>query len=148
MFDLDALTRQAQQLGRGYLIEDIEDARSIASAYVDSIVKSGGEQKIDFDTFVINQLKKNDRWTQLYRNKPDGVDELQYVSQYAAIAQQMLGGNRGKGIGDVVSQGAALGSSPADFQSRLMREETVQHSSAFINSLEGRMRGVRNILRG
>lgn len=148
LFDIDALTRKIQQMGRGYLIEEVEDARSVAEAYVEAIVKTGGEQEIEFDTYVINRLKKSDRWTQLYRNKPDGVDELQYISQYAAVAQQMLGGNRGKGIGKVVGQGAALAGSPDAFMNRVAREDTVRNSSNFINSLEKRMSGVSQVLRG
>ncbi len=148
MFDLDALTRKAEDMGRAYLVDELPNARSIAQTYIEKVVASSGEKEIDYDTFVLNQLKKSDRWNVIYQNKPDGVDPLKYISMFAGMATEMLGGNRGKGISKIVGHGAALGASPEAFASRLSREDTVRNSSNYINSLEKLMTGASGVLRG
>lgn len=147
-FDLDKLTDDAQSLARAYLVEDHPDPRGIAKAYVDAIVSSGGKQALDYQTFVLNRLKKTARWTTIQRNNKSGVDPLEYVSKYAQAALSALGGNRGLGVSDVVGEGAALAAAPGAFQDRLMREDSIRNQSGFINGLEERLSGVSKILRG
>lgn len=147
-FDLNMLTDQVQTMARQFLVEDIPDPRSIASAYVDAIVSSGGKQKIDFSTFVEGRLLKTARAAQVYRNKPEGIDHLQYIQPYAQAALGALGGNRGAGISQVVGEGAALGAAPGAFAERLKREDAVRNQSGFINGIEKRMSGISKVLRG
>lgn len=146
-FDLDHLTRIAQETGRQYLVEDLDDPRAIAQAYVDKVVATGAEQDINYETFLINRIKKTDRWAQIYRNKPEGVNELNYIQPFAQSAMQALGGNRGQGISKVVGEGAALGGSAQSFSARLAKEDVVKNSSGFIAGLEKTMSSVSNILR-
>jgi hypothetical protein len=147
-FDMDKLTADAQKLARAYLVEDLPDPRGIASAYVNAIVASGGKQNIDYQTFVTERLKKTARWTQIQRGNSEGIDPLEYVSQYATAALAALGGNRGEGISDVVGEGAALGAAPGAFNDRLMREDAVRNQTGFINGLEQRLGAVNKVLRG
>jgi hypothetical protein len=145
---MDKLTADAQKLARAYLVEDLPDPRGIASAYVNAIVASGGKQNIDYQTFVTERLKKTARWTQIQRGNSEGIDPLEYVSQYATAALAALGGNRGEGISDVVGEGAALGAAPGAFNDRLMREDAVRNQTGFINGLEQRLGAVNKVLRG
>lgn len=148
MYDMDQLTDQAQKLARAYLVEDHPDPRGIAKAYVDAVVSSKGQQKIDFTTFVKGRLERTPRWQQIQRGNKTGIDPLEYVSRYAQQALQTLGGNRGQGIGDVAAEGAALGGAPGTFQKRLEREDAVRNQSTFISGLEKRISGIANVLRG
>lgn len=146
-FDIDKLTRDAQKMARAFLVEDIDNARDIAVSYVNAVVSSGGEQAIDYGEWVNQRLEKTTRWKQIYRNKPEGVNPLDYIQPYANAAQQALGGNRGQGISQVVGEGAALAGNAQSFGARLAKEDTVKNQSNFITGLEKRMSNISGILR-
>jgi len=150
MFDEDELTEAAHKMWGAYLVEDNPNSRNIAREYINAIVASGGEQELDFQTFVLNKIRGDARHNMLYRNKPEGMDELQYISPYTQAATAAIGGGGRPGgtANDIASAGAALGSSASAFNSRLARAPEQQQSTSFINSLEQRVRGVRNVLRG
>ncbi len=150
MFDIDQLTEDANKMWGAYLLEDSKDARSIATEYVDAIVASGGEQELDYQTFVLNKIRATNRHSLLYTNKPEGMDELQYVQPYAQAATSVIGGGgqTGRTANDVAASGAALGASSSAFSSRLARTPEHQQSQGFINGLEQRVRGIKNVLRG
>jgi len=148
MFDLDKLTDQANQMGRAFLVEELPEARSIAKAYVDEWVRHRGKKEIDWQTFVKKNLKAKGRWQQIYRNKPDGQSEEQYISRYTSAAQSYLGSSDPEVFGDAVAGGAALGASAEAFAARLRNEDTVQSQAGFIGSLESRVSSISNILRG
>jgi len=150
MFDIDQLTEDASKMWGAYLLEDSKDARSIANEYVDAIVASGGQQELDYQTFVLNKIRATNRHSLLYQNKPEGMDELQYVAPYAQAATSVIGGGgqAGRTANDVAASGAALGASSSAFSSRLARTPEHQQSQGFINGLEQRVRDVKNVLRG
>ena len=147
-FDMQQLTNKAREMGQAYLVEDLPDPGGIAKAYVDRVVSTGGKQQIDYNTFVLERLKKTARWKQIQRGNDGSVDPLQYVTKYASMAQQVLGGNQGKGVGAVAAEGAALGGSTGSFEARLRREDAVRNQSTFIGELEARMSELKGILRG
>lgn len=147
-FDIDALARKAQEMARAYMVEDIPNARSLATQYVDAIVATGGEQDIEFNNFILSRFEQTSRWKTIHRNRPDGVDPLEYIRPYAQAALGALGGNRGKGIGDVAGQGATLGASAATFNARLLHEEAVQNTSGFMSKVGEKLGSVKGILGG
>jgi len=144
-FDLDELTNAANSLNRAFLVEEQPKARAWAKAFIDENVKARGQKDIDFETFITTRMKGESRWNQVYRNKPPGLDERQYITPYVAAAQAALGGGD---ISGVVGGGAALGSSGATFAANLQRESAVQNTSGFISNLERTVSGVKNLLRG
>ncbi len=147
-FDVGQLASRAGDLWRGYLVEEPQDARGIARAYVDAVVRSGAEQKIDFDTFVVDRIKGTSRYAVMSKNKPKGMDYLNYIAPFVGSAQEILGGNQGRGgISQVVMSAAGLGSDPQSFRERLKRSDTVTGSSGYINSLTEKVAGVSRVLR-
>ena len=149
-FDIGQLTDAAMNLGRTYLVEDINDAKQIAMQYVDEVVSSMGKKQLDFKTFVINRLRKKGRWGMMYDNKPEGLSEEAYIQPLVATAAAALGGSAGdnQAIGQVVGGAAALGGSGQGLVARLQREDAVRNTSGFITGLEDRLRGISGLLRG
>ena len=150
MFDVDQLTDAANTIWQGWLVEDAPEARKLAKAYVDEVVRTKGENEIDFQTFITNKIKKTNRYGLIYQNKPDGLSEQQYLQPYVQSARQIMGGGQGQetAVADVATGGAALGASGDAFGQRLNRTAGVQNSSGFISGMEDRVRGVSNLLRG
>ncbi len=133
-FDLDQLTEAVSTAYRGTLLDEPRDPRGIARAYVESIVKNP-EQKLDFDTFVDAQIKKQPRYNLLYGNKPRGLSDAQFMQPYVQSAMQHL---RPGNVADKARAGAQLGSSPDAFRENLNRSREAQVSTPFINKLEQR----------
>jgi len=150
MFDEDQLTEAVNDMWGAYLVEDAPNARAIAANYIDAIVATGGEQEIDFETYVLGKIRATNRHKLVYRNKPAGIDELQYISPYVQSATTVIGGGGRSGAtaSDVAAGGAALGASGAAFSDRLARTPQHQQTKGYINELEQRVRDVKDILRG
>ena len=149
-FDENELTAAVEEYWGAYLLEDAPNARAIARSYIDAVVATGAQQKLDFETFVVERIKQAPRYRQIYANKPEGRSELEYITPYTSMATQVLGGSSGnrKQLGSIVAGGAALGSSPDAFAERLKRTDAVKNSSGFIRSLEDTTAAVRGVLRG
>ena len=147
-FDLDELTEAATNMWRSYLVEEPTEARNIAKSYVDAVVSTMGEEKLDFNTFVLNKIKGSTRYDLVYQNKPEGVSELQYIQPFLQSAAAVMGSNNQEALSDVVGGGAALGASSADFRGRLQRTRGNQQSTGFITNLENQMRNVKGVLQG
>jgi hypothetical protein len=149
-FDEDQLTKAVEEYWGAYLLEDAPNARAVARGYIDAVVATGGEQEMDFETFVVGKIEQTSRFRQLYANKPEGKTPLEYITPYTNMASQVLGGSAGnkKQLGSIVAGGAALGSSPDAFAERLQRTDAVKDSSGFIRNLEDSVAEVRGVLRG
>jgi hypothetical protein len=148
-FDVEELTDFVTTIGRGLLVEEIPNARQIATQYIEEQVRHKGQKEIDFQTFVTTRLEKTGRYKQLYRNKPDGMDPATYLAPYVAAAQQALGGGTDTNeYGDVVAGGAALGANAQSFAARLRRTDKMRNTAGFIGSVEGRMSRLSDVLRG
>ena len=146
MFDVDQLTDAATNIWRAYNVEEPAKAKQLAQSYIDTIVATRGEKEIDFETFVVNQVKKSDRYKVLYQNKPDGITELAYIQPFVQSATMVMGG--GNAMNDVVAGGAALGANADSFRGRLARTDEAKNTTSFTNDLENRMRAVKGVLRG
>lgn len=144
-FDVDQLAQNATDLWRGYLLEEPDDARGIARDYVNAIVATGGQQKIDFGTYVQKRAKETSRWASVYRSKPENVSEIDYIGRYHQAALQVM---RPQNADSVAIGGAQLGADSAAFAARLGRTDEVQRSSSFIDGLGTRMNEVSKVLRG
>lgn len=149
-FDEDQLTDAVNDLWRAYMWEESPNARAIAQEFINTVVSTLGQQEVDFETFVKGKMRATTRWDTLYQNKPDGVDELQYVQSYARAALSAVGGAAGsqQEVSDLVAGGAALGASPDAFGQRLSRTDAVRNSTGFVTGLEDRLSEVNGVLRG
>jgi hypothetical protein len=144
-FDMDQLASSVTDLWRSNLLEEPRNARAIAKSYVDAVVATGGEQKIDFQTFVDKQMDTTPRSASLYRDKPPGMSKAQFMQPYVQAAAQHL---RPTNVNETARAGAQLGASPGAFRDRLARSNEVRSSSPFITAMEGRMTELSKVFRG
>lgn len=144
-FDIDALAESVSEQWRGMLLDKAKDPRGIATAYVDAIVASGGEKKIDFNQFVLGRVRKDPRYATIYANKPEGLSEAQFLQPYVNTASQIM---RPQNVGETARAGAQLGSSPGAFRERLGRSEETTGSAPFISTMEARMTDLGKVFRG
>jgi hypothetical protein len=144
-FDMDQLASTVTDLWRSTLLEEPRNARAIAKSYVDAVVATGGEQKIDFQTFVDKQMDTTPRSASLYRDKPPGMSKAQFMQPYVQAAAQHL---RPTNVNETARAGAQLGASPGAFRDRLARSNEVRSSSPFITAMEGRMTELSKVFRG
>lgn len=144
-FDLNQLGRRASDLWRSFLLEEPGDARQIAKSYVDEIVKTRGEQKIDFDAFVEQKIEDTPRYANIMKNKPAGMRADQYLQGYYQTAMQVL---RPENADEAAIGAAQMGADANTFQQRLQRSNEARTSAPFMESLAGRLRGVKGVLKG
>lgn len=143
-FDLDQLAAAAQDIWRGNVLDEHKDPRSIARSYVDAVVASGGEQAIDFNTFVEKRVMDTARYKSIYRDKPDSMTPQQYLMPYFQSAQNVLGAK--DQAANIAIGGAQFGASAQAFQARLDRE--TRGAAPFMQQLETSARGLRGVFKG
>lgn len=144
-FDLAQLANRVTDLYRAYLMTEPEGARGKAQAYVDAVLRNP-DQPLDFDTFILGHyIQKEARYASIYRDKPESMSEQQFLGPYVSLASQVL---RPKNQASAAIGGAQFGASAQQFQDRLTRSNEFRTSSPFLNSLEGRMRSLRGVLKG
>ena len=144
-FDIKQLAESVNRLNRGLVLEDHKDSLRLARDYVDAIVKTKGEVKIDFDTFVRERITATSRFKAIYRNKPEALEPEQYLAPYLLAARALA---RPGDADDLAIAGAQFGGTEEQFVSRLAREDSVTGSSSFINGLEARMRALNSVFKG
>jgi len=143
-FDIDELSRTVDDMNRGLVLESHNDPTSVARAYVEEVVRSKGEVKIDFANYVERSIERTARYKSIYKNKPDSLTALQYMQPYHQTA---LGISPDEGEAAAIG-GAQFGSSQAQFGERLKRTDAVTGSAPYIQGLEQRMGELNSILRG
>jgi hypothetical protein len=142
-FDLDQLANAANNAWRAYLLEECPDPRSIARAYVDAYLANPA-QKLDFDTFVLGRIKQAPRFNTIYMNKPEGMDELEFISPYISAAQQLLSPDN---VNRSAVAGARMAASPDAYASYLLKQQEVVTSAPFMQKLGERLSGLKQVLR-
>ncbi len=145
-FDMDQLSTAVTDLWRGRLLEEPDNPRSVATAYVDQIVASRGQQELDFEAFVMNRAQETARHKSIYKDKEESVTYAQHLMPFFQAAMQAMGGS--DATAPVAIRGAQFGASPAAFQQNLARQDEVTGSAPFIQGLETRMRELNGVLRG
>lgn len=145
-FDVAQLATRADDLFRAYLLTDSDNPRGIAKDFVDEMVRTRGEKKLDFDTFVTEKYIKNSpRYASIYTNKPDDVEAADYISRYHQMAAQVLRPNQ---VADAAIGGAQFGADASTFGERLKRTNEYRTSSSFMNNMEARMNSIKDVFRG
>ena len=144
-FDVKELSEQINILNRALVLEEHDNPLALAREYVDVVVSTLGEKKVDFETFVRERIEGTSRYKSIYRNKPDHVSAELFMAPYFRTA---MGFARPDEAAEIAIGGAQFGASAEDFQQRLRRTDTVTGSSAFINQLEGRLTNLNSVLKG
>jgi len=144
-YDIDQLSDQINEMSRGLLLEENPNARAMASSYVDVMVKSRRQKKVDFATFVRSEIEETDRYKSIYANKPDHLAAEEYMTPYITAAHQMARPNAAPSI---AIGGAQFGASGSQFAARLQRTNSNVTSSRFVNELEGRLTSLKDVFKG
>ncbi len=144
-YDIDELAMQTDNIWRNMLLTTNKGARSIAKGYVDEIVRTKGEKRIDFQTYVRARAMDSNRFAVIYENKPDELEPEEYLARYANAAAQIL---RPDNVEGAAITGARIGADAQSFAANLSRSDEVTGSAPFINGLENRMRGLNEVFRG
>ena len=144
-FDVDGLARTVNELNRAINLEEHADPKTIARKYIDAVVASGGEQKIDFENYVRTGIEGSARFKSIYTNKPEAVTPEAYITPYLQNAMALASPNE---AADIAIGGARFGASAEDFRQRLSRTDAQTGSAPFINQLEGRMNAMSSVLKG
>lgn len=125
VFDRDQLAEGARQIWRGLLLDEPDNVEALVDDYVNSFTSffnQGGQ--LDFETFVLNKARDTGRYQMLYRRKPEGVGEGQWLSQYVqSVAAVGLAGQ--KQI-TAVEQAANAGIAPDAVTGQLAQRADVQ----------------------
>lgn len=146
-FDIEELTIAANNLWRGYLLEEGPDMRAVAKEYVERVV-ADPEQRLDFDTFVYGKLKNTARYAMMYGNKPEGMSEAQFIQPYLQAAQQVIGPGFGDQLNATAIGGARLHASPAAFSERLKRTDQALSSVGFFQHAGNALQSVSRLFQG
>lgn len=147
-YDEDELTDGVNKMWRAYLIEEAPNARAVAREFINNMVATRGEKAIDFETFVLQNIRNTSSYKRIYRNKAEGISEQQYIQPYIQAALQVVGGGSQDIIQQVAGGAAALGTNPEAFRERLGRTDAARNSVGFMQRLEQEVGNVRNVLRG
>jgi len=144
-FDIKELSNAVNNMNRSLVLEEHADPTRVARAYVEAIVRTKGETKIDFETYVRDGIEKTGRYESIYRNKPEDLTAEQYMAPYIQSATEVVGGDQAS---ELAIEGARGGHTGQQFGQRLKRTDEVTGSSGFINGLESRLTQLNSIFKG
>jgi len=122
-FDRRELARAAMERWRGELMEEPDDKEleRLVSGYIKDanafwVGKAG---RLDFDTYIMDNLERTPRWSTLYSKKPPAMTPAEYRAQY----QQSVGqfGLSSRTAQKQVESGLTSGAGVAGFTERVSR---------------------------
>ena len=143
-FDKAQLGEVGNELWRAYLLESNPNMAALVDAYV-STRRSNPDQPLDFQTYILGKIRGSGRYSSIYRNKPDSMNEGQFLAPYVETAMQYV---RPANMESVALGGAMFGADPAAYRARIGRTNEVQTSAPYIQEMEAMMRDVSGVLRG
>lgn len=143
-FDIDQLANSAREMWNVYLRADPNvDPKILARAYVQEVTDNPN-QALDFATWVKKRMQQDPTWGFVFRNKPPGTADEDYIRQYADAVTSVVG--PAKDANQIIQQLASLNASGDSIGGRLRLHESVQKSTGFMNRVEGRYRSARKML--
>ena len=143
-FDLDQLANMATSIWQGLRLDEHPDPRGVAHDYVEAVVATHAEQKIDFATFVRSRAEETARFASIYANKPPEMSPEQYLGRYFEAAGQVA---RPGAAADIAIGGAQFGASAADFAARLGRTNENVTSAPFIAGMQGVLTDLKGLFK-
>jgi hypothetical protein len=122
-FDRAQLTEEATNRWRGLLLEEPDEAtlNSLVSDYIAQAnafwMQDGG--RLDYDTFVVNRVRAQDRHGYLYEKKPEFQSEAEYMGGFRQTVGQF--GLNDRATLRETEAGAHSGAGLAGFGERVSR---------------------------
>jgi hypothetical protein len=130
-YDRNQLKNTATGLVTQLLLDDNPNfVNKVTADYVDYRIANPGA-KVEFNSYVFNAIKNTGRYKMIYKNKPLGMTEQQYISNYTNATQMAAPSEQNK----LVTAQAAAGGTAATAQVAAMFGETGSRSNQFINCL-------------
>ncbi len=134
-FDRRQLAEAATDRWRGFLLEEPDDTGidTLVGDYIKEAnafwMKEAGS--LDFDTFVTDRIRNQERWHFLYDKKPEFQSESEYMGGFRQVAGQF--GLSARGELAAIESGASTGAGLAGFGERVGRtaEARAINSGAF-----------------
>ncbi len=144
-FDIEELSNAVNGMNQSLVLEEHANPTQVARDYVEAIVKTHGETKIDFETYVRGKIEATGRFKSIYRNKPEALTAEAYMAPYMGAATQVVGGDE---AAEIAIGGAQFGSTAEQFGQRLKRTDAVTGSAGFIGGMESRLQDLNSIFKG
>lgn len=135
VFDKATIAESIRDLWRFYLKEEPEDRLDgIVNDYVrdaTAFARQGGS--LGLEAWTKGKLREEERYGLLYKNKPEHVDEAQWLGRYEQVA--MTAGLRDMSVLRELERGASQGIGLAGFQQQVQRSPEVRAQGGFSRSL-------------
>lgn len=131
-YDRNQLKNTATGMVTQLLLDDNPNfVNKVTADYVDYRIANPGS-KVEFNSYVFNAIKNTGRYKMIYKNKPLGMTEQQYISNYTNATQMAAPSEQN----ELVTAQAAAGGTAETAQVAAMFGETGSRSNQFINSVE------------
>ena len=131
-YDRNQLKNTATGMVTQLLLDDNPNfVNKVTADYVDYRIANPGA-KVEFNSYVFNAIKNTGRYKMIYKNKPLGMTEQQYISNYTNATQMAAPSEQQ----ELVTAQAAAGGTAETAQVAAMFGETGSRSNQFINSVE------------
>lgn len=132
MYDKNQLKNTATGLVSQLLLDDNEQfVNKVTADYIDYKIANPGKQ-IDFNSYVYTQIKNTGRYKMLYKNKPLGLTEQQFLSTYNSATEIAAPGDRS----EIIASQATAGGTAETAAVAARFSESGARSNTFINSVE------------
>jgi len=144
IFDRDQLTEQVNGRWQSWFLEGANEQRveSIIDDYVDEARAfwNGQAGKLDFDTFVSERLRQEARYQTIFRNKPGGLTEEQFIGQFQQPISSL--GLRSESALTQTEAAVTSGGSPTEQLKRITRTAEFQNQGGFSQRLARTLSGL------
>jgi len=142
-YDRNQLKNTATGLVTQLLLDDNPNfVNKVTDDYVDYRIANPGA-KVEFNSYVFNAIKNTGRYRMIYKNKPLGMTEQQYISNYNSATQIAAPGEQQ----ELVTAQAAAGGTAETAKIAAMFGETGSRSNQFINSIEQSAESLHKLFR-
>ena len=142
-YDRNQLKNTATGLVTQLLLDDNPNfVNKVTDDYVDYRIANPGA-KVEFNSYVFNAIKNTGRYKMIYKNKPLGMTEQQYISNYNSATQIAAPGEQQ----ELVTAQAAAGGTAETAKIAAMFGETGSRSNQFINSIEQSAESLHKLFR-
>ena len=142
MYDKNQLRNTATGLVSRILLDDNSNfVNKITQDYTDYLI-ANPTSKVDFNTYVYNAIKNTGRYKSIYKNKPEGITEDQYISIYNNAASVASPADQ-QGL---VAAQAMAGGTPETTGRVAQFTESGTRSNAFINGIEQSAQNLSRLL--
>ncbi|MAV33703.1 MAG: hypothetical protein CMQ02_09735 [Gammaproteobacteria bacterium] len=143
LYDKNQLRNSATSLVQRILLDNNPSfVNKVTEDYTDYLI-ANPNAKIDFNTFAYNAIKNTSRYKGIYKNKPTGLTEDQFLNIYSNASQAASPAEQDDII---ISQAMAGGTAETAAQVAQFTESGTR-SNSFVNGMEQTSEGLAKLLR-